>query len=205
MLTYILLWALFLIVGTIICFKILHSLAKTAAIIGFILILFIAITATLTYSDIQELKSEIAEKEIVILLHEDNTLLFSTVQIGWGNIQQFTAVSMGDDELQSWIKKERYNHIKSSGSYYKVVLIETNIFEPIQNSETLLTVARKQELSYEERATAYATLEEQLMDQEGMLYLVQEYKEGNIIVYPKTMAFRVIEILPKSWVEKLVE
>jgi hypothetical protein len=202
MLTYILLWVLVLIVGTIVCFKILHSIAKTAAIAGFILLLFLAITATLTYSDIQELRGELAEKETAILLHEDLQLTFSTVQMGWSDEKTYTASEMTEEELQEWLKKEELNHIRSEGSYYKVFAVETSIFSPVDGSNMLLETIEDKSKAYEDRTAAYNTLQKMLMEKEGTTYLVQQYREGNIIVYPETMAFRIIEILPESWVKK---
>jgi hypothetical protein len=202
MLSYLLLWVLVLIIGTAVCFRILHSIAKTAAIIGFIAILFVAITVGITYSDIQELKEELKVQEQVILIHNKGEVTFSTVQKGWGEANEYKQVPMTDEEIQKAVKKERLKYIKTIDSYYKVILADREIFSELDSAA--LNIIEDSSMNYEERTEAYNILQGELLQEKGLIYIVQEYKEGNIIIYPKTMFFRVIEVIPDNWTQKLM-
>ncbi|PIN79428.1 hypothetical protein COV16_04370 [Candidatus Woesearchaeota archaeon CG10_big_fil_rev_8_21_14_0_10_34_8] len=195
MLSYLLIWIIVLIVGTIICFKILKSIAKTLVIAGFILLLFFAITTTLTYSDMQELKQELADRENVYFIQTDNNLVFSTAQYG----EEYKELIIDNVEFN----EEYYEDLLNSNDYYKIIIINTIIYDPLEEKTALLSIVSDSSMPFEARADALDELNKNLKEQEGTHYLIQEYKNKSIEVYPKTMMFWLIGTTPQTWLNKL--
>ncbi len=203
MLTYIFLWILVLIIGTAICFSILRSIAKTGVIIIFIIILFIAITMGLTYSDINEFQKDAALGEKIILLRSNEQLTFSTVQTGWGEQETYSMPVLNDEELQKLLDNDNLKQIKISGEYDKVIIIDTEIFRDTEHA-TLLSVVEDSSANYDARTFAFTTLETELLEEKGLFYFIGDYKEGNIIIYPNTMFFYIIRFFPETLIEKII-
>lgn len=198
---YFLIWLGILVIGTIIGYIIMKNVIKTLVTFLFIIFLFAAITVTLTYSDIQELKTEIAQRENVILVQENQELMFSAVQT---HEKELKELEIPAAEQEQWVKEKDYKQIQEAGEYYKVIVMSRSIFAALEEKNGLLETMENKALPFEERAEAYETLIAVLEEKEGEWYLIKEYKEGNIEVSPKTMFFRVLSVIPSSWIEKLL-
>lgn len=195
---YFLIWLGILIIGTIIGYIIMKNVIKTLVTFLFIIFLFAAITVTLTYSDIQELKAEIAQRENVILVQENQELLFSAVQT---HEKELKELAIGAAEQEQWVKEENYKPIQEAGEYYKVIVMSRSIFDAVEKNALVETMEDKA-LPFEKRAAAYETLIAALEEKEGEWHMIKEYKEGSIDIYPKTMFFRVLSVIPSRWIEK---
>jgi hypothetical protein len=181
----------------------------------FIIFLFATITIILTYSDIQEVKNEIGEKEVIMLIHESQVLLFGDVEKNlWGdeNDTEHLELQIEQEVLERHVALERYNAILEEGQYYKVVAINKSFYdtlqEEIQTSDgvkkktELLALVENQAYSFEVRAEALEILNQEIQEQKGMRYIIEQYKKGSIVVYPKTMVFRILEIVPTDWLSE---
>ena len=214
MVNYFLTWALILIVGTIILYFIVKNVLRVVVTFLFIVFLFVAITMTLTYSDIQSLRSDIQDKEIVLAVQNDGEYLFALVQYTENEEKKVKQVSMSEDDVAAAIIDEKYKPILASGNYYKFILLDKSVFaslpsEIISDNETkttdeLFTTLSNRDLSFDDRADAFSTLLSALEEQEGMFYVLQKFQDGRVVIYPKTMFFRVLESLPISFVEKFI-
>mgnify|MGYP001577588884 CR=1 FL=1 len=210
--SYFLMWLLILFVGTIVGYIIVKNVLKTVVTFLFIIFLFATITIILTYSDIQEVKQELGEKEIIVLIHENQALLFGDVEKSlWSdeNETEHQEITIEQNVLENYVALKRYNAILEQGEFYKVVAINISFYDPLNEEiETSTGVKTKTELlallqnsayTFEDRAEAVETLNQEIMDQEGMRYIIEQYKEGSIVIYPKTMVFRILEIIPTEW------
>lgn len=214
MVNYFLTWALILIVGTIILYFIVKNVLRVVVTFLFIVFLFVAITMTLTYSDIQSLRSDIQDKEIVLAVQNDGEYLFALVQYTENEEKKVKQVSMSEDDVAAAITDEKYKPILASGNYYKFILLDKSVFaslpsEIILDNETkttdeLFAILSNRALSFDDRADAFSTLLSALEEQEGMFYVLQKFQDGRVVIYPKTMFFRVLESLPISFVEKFI-
>ena len=214
MANYFLTWALILIVGTIILYFIVKNVLRVVVTFLFIVFLFVAITMTLTYSDIQSLRSDIQDKEIVLAVQNDGEYLFALVQYTENEEKKVKQVSMSEGDVAAAITDEKYKPILASGNYYKLILLDKSVFaslpsEIISDNETkttdeLFAILSNRALSFDDRADAFSTLLSALEEQEGMFYVLQKFQDGRVVIYPKTMFFRVLESLPISFVEKFI-
>jgi hypothetical protein len=208
-------WILILFVGTIVGYIIVKNVLKTVVTFLFIIFLFATITIILTYSDIQEVKDEIGEKEVIMLIHESQVLLFGDVEKNlWGdeNDTEHLELQIEQEVLERHVALERYNAILEEGQYYKVVAINKSFYdtlqEEIQTSDgvkkktELLALVENQAYSFEVRAEALEILNQEIQEQKGMRYIIEQYKKGSIVVYPKTMVFRILEIVPTDWLSE---
>jgi len=213
--SYFLMWILILFVGTIVGYIIVKNVLKTVVTFLFIIFLFATITIILTYSDIQEVKDEIGEKEVIMLIHESQVLLFGDVEKNlWGdeNDTEHLELQIEQEVLERHVALERYNAILEEGQYYKVVAINKSFYdtlqEEIQTSDgvkkktELLALVENQAYSFEVRAEALEILNQEIQEQKGMRYIIEQYKKGSIVVYPKTMVFRILEIVPTDWLSE---
>ncbi len=213
---YFLVWVLILVIGTIILYFIVRNVLKTVVTFLFIFFLFAAITVTLTYSDIKGLKEDIQEREIVILVHDQHQYIFAFVQYHdpKSGEKVFKPVALSDAELMQGTAEKKYDSILALGNYYKVIFLDKSLFFVLpeefvtdnnqKTTEELFAILANKELSFEDRAAAFDTILSAFQEQQGMLYAVEQLQAGTIIVYPKTMFFRILESLPLSWVEKLI-
>lgn len=214
MVNYFLLWALILLVGTIVLFFLMKRILRVVVTILFIVFLFVAITITLTYSDVQNLRADIQDKEIVLIVHEQGEYLFGLVQYTENQEKKVKEISLFEDDIAAAIARENYKYILSAGNYYKVILLNKSVFAVLPSDimkendaidkNVLFATLSNHALSFEQRAAAFSVLLSTLEEQEGMFYVFKEFQDGNVLIYPKTMFFRVLESLPLSWVQRLL-
>ena len=198
--SYFLMWIAVLIIGTIICYFVVKNVLKVVVTFLFILALFVAITISLTYSDIQELKQELGEEQILYLIHEDTTLLFPVIMINMTEKYSLHQSTLQESQIASWTKQKNYQAILENGAYYKVVAINTSAYDA-QDVALLQTMSDTNQL-FSVRSDAFEELHE---DKNMLLFLFQGYKAGTVIVYPKTMAFRIMSIIPEDWVASIAD
>lgn len=189
-------WALILIVGTLVFYVIMKSLLKTIATFLFIVLLFIVITATLTYSDFNNLKTKLEKMETAYVFEDNSIPLFGMVT------SQETTI-----ELKINVEYENeYEKIRKDYEYYRIIIIKSPIYDEIPEeieSETktaLLETLKDESASFTEREYAFGTLNSAVKEQ-GVYFIFKQYKEGNIKVYPQTMVFKIVSIIPYSWLE----
>lgn len=198
--SYFLMWAFVLIIGTIVCYFIVKNVLKVVVTFLFILALFVAITISLTYSDVQELKQELGEEQILYIIHKDNTLLFPVVMVNMTEKYSLKQSTLAESQIASLVQQKNYRAILDNGAYYKVVAINTSAYT--LDDDALLRILSDTKQPFSARADAFETLHE---DENMLLFLFQGYKAGDVVVYPKTMAFRIMSIIPENWVASIAD
>ncbi len=200
MFSYILIWALVLIIGTLLCFKILKSVLKTLAIASFIALLFIITTATLLYSDIKGLKADFSEGENLYILQEDDEVLFAMAIVREGNTTEYQEVAMSNEEMSQELQEGNAEEIRAHGNYKRLVVIDVQTYDALELQEktALLQMIKDQYAAFPARAQAFEQLNAALLSQEGFASMINEYIKGNIEVYPKTLFFQLLSFIPTS-------
>jgi len=181
---YFLIWALILIIGTLVFYVIMKSFLKTLATFLFIILLFVVITGTLTYSDFNNLKTKLEKMETAYIF-EDNIPIFAMIK----NNEAYQELALSSD----------YEEIRTQGEYYKVIVIKPGAYEVLHNTEQYMETIKDSTKTFEERAEAFNILNNAIKSK-GIRYLLSEYKKENIEFYPKTMVFKIIDIIPESWI-----
>ncbi len=215
---YFLIWFLILFLGTIIGYFIVKNVLKTVITFLFIVFLFATITIILTYSDIQEMREEYGKKEIVIILHEDQRIIFSAVErnfLSEENKTEYEEIAIEEEQVQRYVALKKYKEILDSGEYYKVFVINKSVYDILKEEiETDVGISAKIDWimileddshPFEERAETLGILNNAIIKQEGINYFITQYKQGSIIIYPKTMIFNILELIPANWIEEKEE
>lgn len=198
---YFLVWALIIIGGTLIFYAIAKSVLKAAATFFFILLLFLIITGTLTYSDWETVKEEWAQGIKLIIVKEQEDLLFATTVDADEQHEQPAETEAALEEL---LKQEELKSLEEK--YDKIIVIDKKAYDGVDVDEKaeLFATMGNSALSFEERAAAFDELNT-AMEEQGRMYMLSQYKEGNIEVIPKTMVFRIVSLVPASIIEKFVD
>ncbi len=198
--SYFLAWVAVLIIGTIVCYFVVRNVLKVVVTFLFIVALFVAITISLTYSDVQELKQELGEEQILYLVHEDTTLLFPVVMVNMTENPSLHQSVLEESQIAALVKQKNYRAILENGAYYKVVAINTSAYST-DDAALLRTISDTDQL-FSARADAFEELHK---DKNMLLFLFQGYKAGDVVVYPKTMVFRIMGIIPEDWVASIAD
>lgn len=198
--SYFLIWVAVLIISTIICYFVVKNVLKVVVTFLFIFALFVAITVSLTYSDVQELKQELGEEQILYLVHKDNTLLFPVVMVNMTEKHSLTQSTLAENQIALLAKQKNYRAILEAGAYYKIVAINTSAYDS-DDIVFLQTIGSTQN-AFSSRADAFETLHE---DKNMLLFLFHGYKAGDVVVYPKTMAFLIMSVIPEDLVASIAD
>lgn len=212
---YFLIWLLIIIIGTLLFYIIFKNIIKTVVTFLFIVFLFVTITITLTYSDVQELKREIAQKEIVFVVHDEYKLVWSGVRSMNNNEINYKELQISTAEQERLLSKKEYEAFLEDGNYYKVLIISKELFEPLSEeisfesteyreaTETakitkaeLIAILENNDIAFEQRAMAYNILIGAVLNEKGYPYLLKAYKAEDIDIYPKTIFFKLISLVP---------
>lgn len=54
------------------------------------------------------------------------------------------------------------------------------------------------------KGVAFGVLFQTANEDRGPLFIIENYKEKHIMIYPETMAFKFVKILPLSWIKKIM-
>jgi hypothetical protein len=181
---YLLIWALILVVGTLIFYVIMKNVLKTIATFLFIILLFVVVTGTLTYSDIHNLQNKLEEMKTAYVF-EDAAVVFGIIA--------------NNGEYYEIVINANYAEMQEQGEYYKVIVISPDAYEGLHNPEEYIAIIKDSSKTSEERAEAFALLNNAVKSK-GVRYILSEYKKENITLYPKTMFFKIIEFVPESWI-----
>jgi hypothetical protein len=121
------------------------------------------------------------------------------------HMRTFDAVPEGDIGDAGFGKKEAVESLRSENSREWFI---DYAMEKAEIPEGMEAQARKQieENSPSEgeiRTTMFMVLLSALSEQEGSAFMIKEHQNENIDVYPETMLFRFIDIVPQSAVERM--
>jgi hypothetical protein len=165
-----------------------------------------------------DFKDNFGKAEKLFLLKGDNNVL--------------TGFSMGDmtnAESMGYLDKGEIEGMQNkgiesiTGDAWKLFMVDMRAFDGINelslNEETRLTrqdlegILKNDDISSladvdikeeEAKAGIFAFLISQAFSSDP-LFLLREYKEGNIIVYPETILFKTLKIIPPSLIESVME
>jgi len=212
---------LLLAIGLIV-FKVTKSILKAIFFAAAILTLIIVIFGGLLISDAVKFKENFPTQPSLYLLEEDNILIagFSTI-FKEGAEPDYIA----EDQLNSFqisYKKENFKEI--IGDNYKVFLIKKEIFaslNEIRTGDDALTIEEWSDLlesdtsddvfkasgvndETEFKGLLFALGFMTILDEKGAFIIFEEYQEKNIKIYPETIFFKSIKLVPNSLTKKMV-
>lgn len=219
------------VVVSIVILKIVTKLIKAILMILIIAFLITSIFGFFTYQDAVELKDNLETKPKLMLLQDNEKIIAGFVTADFEKEPEFLTISQ-ITEYQNNFKKDDYK--KMLGDNYKMFIIDLKAFDIVDeqvnfngkkaSKNSLYSMLKsndpfslyKSETGIdpalmgisdpvEFKANIFGILFSEAIDKRGTLFIFNEYKKKNVIIYPETAVFKFIKIIPTSFIKNLLE
>jgi energy-coupling factor transporter transmembrane protein EcfT len=223
-----------IILAIIIILAILKFVFKMVKLVFWIVVIIFIITSVLgifTYRDALDMKENLESQPKIYFLKQDETLV-SGFSIGkLDEVPEFFDFSK-IVEYQNNFKNKDYEDMLDEN--YKIFILDMETFDfndeniefiggevskktlqTVLNSDDPIEVYKSKtninvrnygiEDPGEFKGNIFATLFNEKSGSMGQLFIMIEYKKGNVIVYPETASFKMIKLLPTSFIKNVFE
>ncbi len=168
-------------------FVLVKNLVKTLMFSAGLIVIILILFGLFFYIDYRNFSNKIYDKNLLFLL-EDNNEIVAGIQVKQLDEENFTAEKnfVSDSKLGEYsdlYQDKNYKNI--SEGYYKVFIFKNEAFGIETNENDFLEFIQ------------------QKMNNKGYIFIVREFKKGNIMIYPKSLLFKVAEISPISFIENI--
>ncbi len=168
-------------------FSLVKNLVKTLLFTAGILIVLSLILGIFFYLDFRSFSRDIYEKDKLFLLEDNNEIVIG-MKVGLLDEEAFKA----EHNFIASNKLEEY-----SASYKK------KDYKGILESNYKLFIFKNEAFGVEKSDSAFSDFLEENIDEESYLFILKEFKKGNIIIYPKTLLFKVAGISPINFIDRI--
>ena len=166
-------------------FHFVKSLMKTLVMGAVVLVVVIAAAGFLVISDIRDLKDNFSNSSKLMLLAGEENLAFGleVTTLDMDGVKFINRETL--DSWEEYYQKKKYKKIRGE-EYYKVFILKNEAFDnPIESPEQ------------------FSNLLKEFFKENKVLFLLQEYHEGNLIIYPSSPVFKLVKMIPEKWVDKV--
>lgn len=175
----------------IILLKFLKSVAKSVFYAIVIIIIIACIITFFVVADVVKFSNGMKNQEVVFLLKEDES-----VKTGFffqaGEVTDTLSNDMLND-YTSYYQSESYEMIL--GGRHKLFIFDLNELSYDDNkSNDILDFLKNDPDDDAKIVSSFHYLVVENM-QDDPLYLVKEYKNGNIVIYPETLTFKILKLI----------
>ncbi|MBI2522989.1 hypothetical protein HYW19_01230 [Candidatus Woesearchaeota archaeon] len=174
---------------------------------GIIILLLMAANAYFIYQDFMDLRENFGSSSKEVLLVDGSDVMTGIILRG----NDFETVSNQQlNEISYELKNKNYEEIL--GDNYKLMILDVNILESLDNEIEVLDQKMSQEEiknkllsgSSSEKATLFAALlSEEIIANKNPLFFFSQFKDGNIIIYPETALFKTVKLIPVNLFENV--
>lgn len=193
--------------------------------------IFLVITGFFIYRDVMDLKKNFMNSSKLFLLEDEGKFLAGAQMYGFDLEKDLPHMLTKEeiDELNNLVGNGGYK--KVLGSHYKIIIVRLDAFNALSDEisignfkitsrENLFSLLRS-DSPIEDFLGNNGELPEDAIDdaafktvlffgafgvlvkEKGPFYILNEYKKGNVLVYPETFTFKTIRFLPVSTAEKI--
>ena len=220
-----------LIVIAIIIFRIVKTILKavlTVLVLGFLLTAFFGF---LTYKDAVWLKDNLEGQPKLMLLQDNKKIVAGFVATDFGEEAELLTISQVAEHQNSF-KKQDYKKMLNNNQ--RMFIIDINAFDSVDEKVNFNGKDLSKKFLYsvlksdnpinlykietgtdpalngisdpvEFKSDVFAALFSKAIEKKGTLFIFNEYKKKNIIVYPKTAVFKFIGIIPTAFIKNMFE
>ena len=139
------------------------------------------------YVDFRNFSSSIYGEDKLFLL-EDNDRIVVGMKVG---------------KLDEGAFKAQHNFISQSKLDEYSALYEKKDYEGILESNFKLFIFDNDIYKIEQSDDAFSDFLEENVEKSSYIFILKEFKKGNIIIYPKTLLFKIAQISPISLIDKI--
>ena len=185
--TLIVFFAVVVIAG-IIAFKLLQGIIKTIVTVVALSVVLVGIGAFLVVMDARDLSENFVTERNLFLLTNGSTVIFGVEVSGESGSELVNGTELA--RFSEFLEERDYKRVK--GEYYKLILIDASIA-----GEDFASAS-----AVDERSDSLVKLAEGVFS--DPVYLITQYKKGNVRVYEETPVFTAIRLLPTAFLRKIV-
>ncbi len=190
----------------IIAFKILKNVLKAIMLSMFLLAIILGAALFLIVMDANDLRENLGNSSSLFLVTKDESVLTAVEFTNGGG-----ARVLSDQDRHLYQEQLTQNKIEKSEEYYKIIILSTDVVneleEPIIVDDRSYTRSEFNALANvatpEERADMYLPVFEKTFS--DPLFLIRQYKKGNVQVIEETALFKALSIIPTSAARSLLE
>lgn len=202
------------VVSAIIIFKVAKGLLQAILLVNAVLTVVAAVFGVFVIKDALDLKNNFQAQDNLLLISNDEQagvvagILVRGTQSqqekgsGMANVEVLDAAELG--RVSALFAKKDYASIL--GTAYKLIAVKegaviSSVPESLQDDEDVVSredvLAQVESSKGEERAMILAALLAMKVSKDPM-FIISEYKAGNVVVYPETLVFKAIKLVPLS-------
>ena len=185
--------------------KVLKIILLVLLVIG----ILAGITGYLAYKDAMDLKENFAASPSIYLLDWNGEIAagFET------SMEEAEPVFLDAQALAAVNDNhEKKDYKEILGDNYKMFVFEKEAFEAVEtveyggdsHSKEVIYDIFEGDGSAEDKGMAFGVLVSTAGGDKGPLFMIEQYKEGNVKIYPKTIVFDLLKVMPLSWLEKSI-
>ncbi|MAG16266.1 hypothetical protein CMO88_04350 [Candidatus Woesearchaeota archaeon] len=186
------------VVVAVVAYKIIHGLLKTLLILIALISIVLGVGAFFVVMDANDLKEKFgSEKNLFLLVHEQEVISALEFDKDEKRMQNQQQIESHTDKL----KREDYAGIRKG--YYKVIVINSAIVEESKIKSKNISSEKLNSEYAEEKAEFFSVVANELFS--DPVFLISQYKKGNIEIHEETIMFKIIKVLPTSMIKTIAD
>lgn len=207
---YLLALMLFPIVLFFLLWVILKKPLKALLLSSLISLIAVIIFGIIIYKDAAEFASRFPAEPKLFLFEENDkivgglTLTTFNITTDENGVPKFGLLEDAEvSSLNAAYDKKDYKAML--GSHYMIMVFKSEVFKGIESTVPGAIGAFLGAINAKFTTLMYLDKFGKLTEQKGPLVFLQEYKKGNVIIYPETVTFQVAKEIPESVFDKVSE
>jgi len=185
-------------VAAVIAFKIIKSILKTIVVVIALTSVVLGVSAFFIVTDFNDFKEGFENEQNLFLVVKENKVI-SALEAGGSETK---AVNKQETDVYSG-KLEEGKPEEILNGYYKVFIINTAMFEEDKSIDSTLTEKLEAEIYPEERVELLTPVIEKMFA--DPVFLIVQYKKGNLEIYEETAMFKAVKLIPVSLVKSIAD
>ncbi|MBI2550651.1 hypothetical protein HYV83_05765 [Candidatus Woesearchaeota archaeon] len=196
--TFLLIIAAVIVVSAVIIFKVAKGVLQAILLVSAVASIVLAVSAGLVVKDALDFSGKFqTESSMLLFANSEGTALTSGIIMKDKKPDSLAAADVA--RLNQFFVKNDYQSML--GDSYRLLVIKEAALTGSLPGENLSKLPESG--SSGERAEAVMALYVQKVSADP-LFLIAEYKKGNIIIYPATPVFKAVKALPLSLMKKAI-
>jgi len=168
-------------------FVLVKNLVKTLMFSAGLIIIILILCGLFFYIDYRNFSNKIYDENKLFLL-EDNNKIVAGIHVEELDEEAFKSETnfISESKLEKYSKlynEENYRNI--SEGYYKIFIFKNEAF------------------GIEPNEVSFSEFLDEKMNNKEYIFIIKEFKKGNIIIYPKSLLFKVAEVSPLTLIQNM--
>ena len=187
-----------IVVSAVIIFKVAKGVIQTIFLASAVASIVLAVSAGFIVKDALDFSGKFqAESNMLLFANSEGTALTSGIIMKDKKSDPLASADVA--RLNQFFVKNDYKSML--GGSYRLLVIKEAALTSSFHGKDLKELFESVSGSSEDRAALIMALYSKRVSDDP-LFLVTEYKKGNVIIYPETPVFKAVKVLPLSLVKK---